>query len=323
MKVMVTGGYGFIGSSLVRSLLTKGYEVHVVDKLTYAADIDNLPRDPFIKPHFVDICDHDEIMKIMKYENIVRVFHLAAESHVDRSIESPKKFFETNVMGTFSLAEAFRKHYKDMSKSERDDAIFLHVSTDEVFGETTLDGPSFTENTAYHPRSPYAASKAGSDHLISSYRHTYKLPMIITNSCNNYGQRQNEEKLIPKIISFALNNEPVPIYGNGLQVRQWIYVDDHADALIFLSENARPGNYMIGGDYILTNLEIIHAIEEVWGREIATEFVEDRPGHDVCYKVDDSKLRGMYWEPKVSLREGLDRTIKFYKKRLLILLLKM
>lgn len=313
MKVLVTGGYGFIGSSLVRLLLAEGHTVHVVDKLTYAADLDNLPRhDPNLKSHFVDICDHDEIQKIMKYEGIIKVYHLAAESHVDRSIDSPKKFFETNVMGTFSMAEAFRKHYKSMSPDDQSRAVFLHVSTDEVFGETTVDGPFFDADSSYKPRSPYAASKAGSDHLISSYRTTYDLPMIITNACNNYGPRQNAEKLIPKIITLTLNYEPIPIYGNGLQVRQWIYVDDHADALIWIGENMRTGNFMIGGDSIIKNLDVIAAIAEAWERPIDWEFVEDRPAHDQCYKVDDSRLRAYGWKPQISLEEGLKRTIHYY-----------
>jgi dTDP-glucose 4,6-dehydratase len=318
MKVLVTGGYGFIGSALVRTLLAEGHEVHVVDKLTYAADLHNLPSDPFIKPHYLDICDHDEIMKIMKHENIIQVYHLAAESHVDRSIDSPKKFFETNVMGTFSMAEAFRKHYPTLSPDDKKKANFIHVSTDEVFGETSVDGPMFDADSPYKPRSPYAASKAGSDHLISSYRTTYDLPMVITNSCNNYGPRQNPEKLIPKIITLTMDREPVPVYGNGLQVRQWIYVDDHADALLWIGSNMRSGNFMIGGDSILRNLDVITAIAEAWDRPIDWQFVEDRPAHDKCYKVDDSLIRSYGWKPQVSLDEGLKRTIHFYEQKKLL-----
>ena len=321
-KIIVTGGLGFIGSNLSDFLLKKKYKVLNIDKANYASNLYNIKKFrkhknyKFIKN---DLSDSKKIYKIINGYKPVCIFHLAAETHVDRSIDSPKNFIKSNIVATFNLLEAFRK-YSNKNKISK----LIHVSTDEVYGDV-LNGRSL-ENNSYMPSSPYAASKASSDHLVFSYIKTYKIPAIITNCSNNYGPNQYPEKLIPLTILNALEGKDIPIYGNGEQIRDWLYVDDHADALYQILQKGKIGEtYNIGGNNEITNIELVKKICLILDEKIKVKpskiksfvelisFVQDRPGHDFRYGIDASKLKNeLYWEPTTSLDLGLLKTVDWY-----------
>lgn len=335
-KVLITGGAGFIGSNYLRFMLEKypGDRFVVLDKLTYAGNLENLegcgdgPNYKFIKG---DISDNELVERVFIKEGITTVVNLAAESHVDRSILGPRAFIETNIIGTFILLEAARKHW--LSLGEPDGRRFLHVSTDEVYG--TL-GPKgyFTEETPYSPNSPYSASKASSDHLVRAYHHTYGLPTVTTNCSNNYGPYQFPEKLIPLMIINALNGKRLPVYGDGGNIRDWLYVGDHCSAIDVVLNEGRPGEtYNIGGRCEMKNIEIVKlickAVDELVSsdaslsktytykgeRKDLIEFVKDRPGHDRRYAIDCSKLeKELRWSPEIAFEDGIRRTIEWYAK---------
>ena len=319
MKILITGGCGFIGSNLVRMAIKSGFEVINIDKLTYAGNplslkgLSQNPRYTFIE---ADICDQTTMSTVL---------NLAAESHVDRSIDSPEPFIRTNILGAFSLLEASRDYWKTLSSKDREAFRFIHISTDEVYGSLGPEG-YFTENTAYDPRSPYSASKASSDHIARSYFHTYEFPSIITNCTNNYGPFQFPEKLIPHVILSALEEKPLPVYGDGSNVRDWIHVDDHCRGLLSVLEKGVPGEtYAIGADSERTNLHVVLTIckkldqkkprNDGLSYENLISFVQDRPGHDRRYAIDAGKMRNkLGWNPQITLEEGLDATIDWYLK---------
>ena len=300
MKLLITGGAGFIGSAVVRLAIAQGHEVVVLDALTYAACLDNLaPVSGSDKYRFVegDICDRALLDQVLGDHRPEAVMHLAAESHVDRSIDGPGAFIETNITGTYTLLEAARCYWRDSSKS--DSFRFHHISTDEVFGSLGKTG-YFTEETSYAPNSPYAASKAASDHLVRAWHETYGLPVVLSNCSNNYGPYHFPEKLIPVIIINALAGKPLPIYGNGENVRDWLYVEDHADALLTVLTKGKIGrSYNIGGENEATNIDIVREICAILDRlrpaarpyfELVN-FVADRPGHDLRYAIDPTRIR--------------------------------
>ncbi len=322
MKILVTGGAGFIGSAVVRRAVAEGHAVVNVDALTYAACLENVAPvadSPLYAFEKADIRDPDALARIFRDHKPDAVMHLAAESHVDRSIDGPRAFIETNVTGTFNLLEAARTHWESIGKPET--FRFHHVSTDEVYGSLGSEG-RFTEETPYAPRSPYSASKAASDHLVRAWHETYGLPVVITNCSNNYGPYHFPEKLIPVIILNALAGKPVPIYGSGENVRDWLYVEDHAEALLLvLGRGAVGRSYNIGGENEATNLQIARAIcaildarrPEGAPHERLITFVADRPGHDLRYAIDPGRIREeLGWRPSVTLAEGLERTVDWY-----------
>ena len=316
--IMVTGGYGFIGSHLVRYLLSQGHSVLVVDSLTYAANPKFVKdwakeKNKSFTEEIIDIRDHLAIARLMNKYRPEVVYHLAAESHVCRSISGPKDFVTTNVLGTFNLIEEFRQvHGDDKTKK------FIHVSTDEVYGELTPIDPPFSETTLVKPRSPYAATKASSDHIVQSYFHSYGVNTIITNCSNNFGPNQHTEKLIPATIKRLINKKPIRIYGNGMNIRDWLWVEDHAKALVLLSEKGIPGEkYCIGGENELTNLDIAHRVHSamvtVWGSiELDIEFTNDRPTDDRRYAIDCSKLKKLGWDPSHNFAQNIFKTIEYY-----------
>ena len=325
MKILVTGGTGFIGSAVVRLAISRGHTIINVDALTYAACLENIAtvsQNPLYKFEKVDIRDRDDLDRMfLKYEPDL-VMHLAAESHVDRSIDAPADFIETNITGTFNMLEAARKYWD--AKGKPNAFRFHHISTDEVFGSLPANKTiQFTENTAYDPRSPYAASKASADHLVRAWHETYGLPVVITNCSNNYGPFHFPEKLIPVVILNALADKPLPIYGDGANVRDWLFVEDHADALLLVLEKGQVGrSYNIGGENELSNLELVNKICEILDRmrprsggryaELIT-FVTDRPGHDERYAIDPSRMqRELGWRPSVTIDDGLEFTVRWY-----------
>lgn len=328
-NIFITGGAGFIGSNFVRYILKKdpGCRVVNLDAMTYAGHLENLQDLPDAKRHtFVkgNIQDQKLVEKLLRDYRIDTIVHFAAESHVDRSILSPRQFIETNIVGTFSLLEAARKVWLVEGIVPLDKVRFHHVSTDEVFGTLTLDDPAFNENTRYAPNSPYSASKASSDHLVRAYYHTYNLPITISNCSNNYGPYQFPEKLIPLMIMNAVQGKALPIYGDGKQVRDWLYVEDHCEAIYEILKNGESGQtYNVGGNNQPTNLEIVIKICEILD-EIFPEspnaphkslmrFVKDRPGHDRRYAMDISRIQNeLNWQPKESLESGLRKTIQWY-----------
>lgn len=326
MRIFITGGAGFIGSNLVHSALSEGHDVINLDKLTYAGNLDSLaeaidhPRHTFVEG---DIADGELLARLFADHRPQAVMNLAAESHVDRSIDGPEAFIQTNVIGTFRLLEAARNHWKTLPDDEALSFRFLHVSTDEVYGSLGPDG-FFIEETPYAPNSPYSASKASSDHLVRAYHHTYGLPTITTNCSNNYGPRQFPEKLIPLVINRALAGENLPVYGDGLNIRDWLYVEDHCRALLTALEKGAPGEtYNIGGNSERTNIAIVRTLcallDEKAPRgdgkpyEEQITFVKDRPGHDRRYAIDADKIkRELGWQPKESFESGMEKTVDWY-----------
>ncbi|MFN7662601.1 MAG: dTDP-glucose 4,6-dehydratase [Alphaproteobacteria bacterium] len=323
MKILLTGGAGFIGSNFLIHAIKAGYEVVNVDVLTYAGNLNNL-EDYKNHPghHFYqeNICNTENIKTIFQHHKPDVVLHMAAESHVDRSIDCPDPFIETNILGTYSMLEASLDYYKSLSDQSR--FRFIHLSTDEVFGALGME-EKFSETSPYRPNSPYAASKASSDLLVRSYFKTYNFPTVIVNASNNYGPRQYAEKLIPLIILNAIEHKPLPLYGNGLQVRDWLYVEDHVDALSLLIEKGKVGeSYCIGAENEFTNLSLVNKICDILDaiypsskldsyKDLIT-FVTDRPGHDFRYATDASKLKTLGWQPKTDLDEGLEKTVRWY-----------
>ncbi|MFQ6546497.1 dTDP-glucose 4,6-dehydratase [Aestuariibius sp. 2305UL40-4] len=322
MTILVTGGAGFIGSAVVRLAVSQGRRVVTLDALTYAANLENLapvtgsPLHVFEK---ADIRDRAAVDAIFETHQPDVVMNLAAESHVDRSIDDPSPFVDTNVLGTFTMLEAARAHWTARGKPEG--FRFHHISTDEVFGSLGAEG-KFDEETAYAPNSPYSASKAASDHLVRAWGETYDLPVLTTNCSNNYGPYHFPEKLIPVVILRALAGEPIPVYGQGENVRDWLYVEDHAEALLTVIDKGVPGRtYAIGGDAELRNIDLVRMICGILdqlrpdgaphGRLIT--FVEDRPGHDARYAIDASRIGAeLGWRPSVTPEEGLERTVRWY-----------
>jgi dTDP-glucose 4,6-dehydratase len=325
MKILVTGGAGFIGSAVVRLAVARGHAVVNLDALTYAACLDNVAPvadSPLYAFEHADIRDRAALDRIFAAHRPDVVMHLAAESHVDRSIDGPADFIETNITGTFNMLEAARRYW---TESGRPDGFrFHHISTDEVFGSLPADPTvQFTENTPYDPRSPYSASKASSDHLVRAWHETYGLPVVLTNCSNNYGPYHFPEKLIPVVILNALAGKPLPIYGDGSNIRDWLYVEDHADALLLVVERGAIGrSYNIGGENERTNLELVRTICGILDRlrpraegryaDLIT-FVTDRPGHDARYAIDPARIREeLGWRPSVTVEEGLERTVQWY-----------
>lgn len=321
---LVTGAAGFIGSNLTRFLVSKGHKVVAFDKLTYAGNYESLKGIPHDKFVFIkdDICNTEAVWKVLIEYDVSAIFHLAAESHVDRSIDSPIDFIKTNIEGTFSMLTAARKYYESLSGNMNDRFRFLHVSTDEVYGSLGNEG-HFTENTPYAPNSPYSASKASSDHLVRAWYHTFGLPVLTTNCSNNYGPRQFPEKLIPLIIHKALSGEKLPIYGDGKNVRDWLYVYDHCSALYTVMTKGIPGEtYNVGGNCEKQNIEIVSTIcstlnelrPKCGGKyESQIIFVKDRPGHDRRYAIDASKIKiELGWQPENTFDSGIKKTINWY-----------
>jgi len=327
-RFMITGGAGFIGSSLIRFLIEKtSHQVLNLDKLTYASNIESLKnvsknsRYQFVQG---DICNKEIISKLFTEFKPDIVMHLAAETHVDRSIDGPANFIQTNVIGTLVMLECAREYWN--KKKNKNNFIFHHISTDEVYGSLDNTKDFFTETTSYNPSSPYSASKASSDHLVRSWGHTYGLPIIITNCSNNYGPYQFPEKLIPLMITNALEGRPLPVYGDGKQIRDWLYVDDHADALFKVVINGRVGEtYNIGGHNEKTNLEVVNTLCTILDKlkppknisvnsySDLIEFVFDRPGHDKRYAIDASKIqKELKWVPQESFESGMEKTVKWY-----------
>jgi dTDP-glucose 4,6-dehydratase len=320
---MITGGAGFIGSHVVRLFVNKypQYQVVNVDALTYAGNLENLKdveNAPNYKFERADITDEKKIFSLFDQYNFDAVIHLAAESHVDRSIIDPLSFVKTNVMGTANLLNVCRQAWKD----HMNDKLFYHVSTDEVYGSLGAEG-FFTEETAYDPRSPYSASKASSDHLVMAYHHTFNLPVVLSNCSNNYGSHHFPEKLIPLMINNIRNNKPLPVYGKGDNVRDWLFVEDHARAIDTIFHKGRRGEkYNIGGFNEWKNLDLVHLLckimDEKLGREPGTSaglitYVKDRAGHDMRYAIDASKLnKELGWEPSLQFEEGLEKTVDWY-----------
>jgi len=334
-NILVTGGAGFIGSNFVRYILQTEPQVRVVtlDTLTYAGSLENLKDLPDPERHtFVqgDICNRKLVDELLHQQMIDTVVHFAAETHVDRSIIDPGPFVQTNIMGTFTLLEAVRQYWLvekalgEMVPAGKANYRFHHVSTDEVYGSLGPSEPAWTESTSYSPNSPYAATKASSDHLVRAYYHTYGLPVSITNCTNNYGPRQFLEKLIPLMISNALAGKPLPVYGDGQQIRDWLFVEDHCDAIRLVITRGGVGQtYNIGGDSQPTNLQVIEhlcaALDEVRPDSMHVphrkliQFVADRPGHDRRYAIDSSKIKAeLGWQPRCSLGSGLQKTVEWY-----------
>lgn len=322
-NILITGGAGFIGSHVVRNFVNKypQYNIVNIDLLTYAgnleniADIENKSNYTFVKG---DICDEKFLTELFKKYDFYGIIHLAAESHVDRSISDPMSFIQTNIIGTITLLNAAKTAWKDNYNEHR----FYHISTDEVYGTLGAEG-FFTENTSYSPRSPYSASKASSDHLVRAYYHTYGFPIVISNCSNNYGPNQFPEKLLPLIINNIKNNKPLPVYGKGENIRDWLYVEDHAHAIDLIFHKGKNGEtYNIGGSNEWTNIKLVKKLCEIMdvklNREKGTSvklitYVKDRAGHDLRYAIDSSKLHNeLGWNPQVTFDKGLEKTVNWY-----------
>ena len=322
-NILITGGAGFIGSHVVKRFVNKypNYNIYNVDNLTYAGNLSNLKDLEDKKNYFffkIDIKNHNEILKLFVDKKITDVIHLAAESHVDKSIENSFEFAETNVLGTLSLLEASKISWDLSSKNN----IFYHISTDEVYGSLGLEG-SFNEYSKYDPNSPYSASKASSDHFVRAYHKTYGLPILISNCSNNYGPNQHAEKMIPNIINSLLMQIKIPIYGDGKNIRDWLYVDDHCDAIELIFNNGNIGEtYNIGGNYEISNIDLANSIIKIFDEiklnkssksNKLIEFVSDRPGHDFRYAIDFSKIKKQLgWTPKTNFDKGIRETINWY-----------
>ena len=324
-SILITGGSGFIGSHLISRLLREtSFKIYNLDKINYASNLEvfheyvNSNQYNFLK---VDLFNIDDTKNAIKFINPDLVFHLAAESHVDKSISKPKEFIDSNIIGTFNLLQALRTHWELMSKNRKNNFRLIHVSTDEVFGSIN-EGFFFSEKSPYDPRSPYSATKAASDHLVKAWNNTYGFPAIITNSCNNFGPWQYPEKLIPVIINKALNSKAIPLYGDGQHVRDWIYVEDHVEALIQVMLKGRLGDsYCIGGRQLKTNEEIVNVVcdyLDLYKKHNAPhirfkKFVNDRAGHDLRYAIDNSKIiNELNWAPKYNFFEAMNSTVKWY-----------
>lgn len=329
-KFLITGGAGFIGSAVVRNIINNtSHSVLNIDKLTYAGNLESLKsiknneRYSFKK---IDICDSKEIKTAINEFKPDIIMHLAAESHVDRSINGPEDFIKTNIIGTYSLLEEARKYWSKLNKKKKQNFIFHHVSTDEVYGDLENDGLLFTEHTPYKPSSPYSASKASSDHLVRAWHRTYQLPTIITNCSNNYGPYQYPEKLIPMIISNAIRGFKIPIYGNGKQIRDWLYVEDHADALLTAALSHKIGEtYNIGGHNEIQNIEVVKTVCKILNDQFPCNikgieryedlitYVDDRKGHDQRYAIDAKKIqKDLNWMPDETFSSGIKKTICWY-----------
>lgn len=327
-NILITGGAGFIGSHLVRLMVTKypHYNIINLDKLTYAGNLENLkdiegrPNYTFIKG---DICDIDLIPQLLRDKNIDGIIHLAAESHVDRSIKDPFAFANTNVIGTLNLLQAAKNYWGEVGREGFEEKLFYHVSTDEVYGSLEQEGTFFTEETKYDPHSPYSASKAASDHFVRAFHDTYGLPVVISNCSNNYGSFQFPEKLIPLFINNICNNKPLPVYGKGENVRDWLYVEDHAVAIDLIFHKGKTGDtYNIGGFNEWRNIDLIKVmiktVDRLLGRPPGSSdslitYVTDRAGHDLRYAIDSTKLnRELGWSPSLQFEEGLEKTVRWY-----------
>jgi dTDP-glucose 4,6-dehydratase len=334
MVILVTGGAGFIGSALIRYLIKKTqHNIINVDKLTYAGNLSSLDEIKESPNYFfdkADICNASEIKRIFDKYNPSLVMNLAAESHVDRSIDGPSEFINTNIVGTYVLLDQALQYWKNLNNNEKENFRFHHISTDEVYGDLENDNDFFTEETPYSPSSPYSASKASSDHLVRAWNRTYGLPTIITNCSNNYGPYQFPEKLIPLMILNAIEGKPLPVYGNGSQVRDWLYVEDHAKALYLAALKGKTGEtYNIGGKNEKKNLEVVNIICEILEnsnlkkplnvnkyKDLIT-FVKDRPGHDLRYAIDASKIENeLGWIPEETFESGIEKTVKWYLENL-------
>lgn len=326
--VLVTGGAGFIGSAVCRYFVRTGrFRVINFDKLTYSgnlaslASIEDDPRYTFVR---ADICNEALVLDVLRREGVTSIIHLAAETHVDRSIDDPAIFLQTNVSGTFRLLTAVLRYRDGLAAHKRDCFRFHHVSTDEVFGDLPFNGDLFTEETPYDPSSPYSASKAASDHLVRAWAHTYGLPVVLSNSSNNYGPYQFPEKLIPLMILNAMHGDQLPVYGRGANVRDWLYVEDHARALERVLVDGRLGRtYLVGGRSERTNLQVVEAVCAMLDEKAPRSdgcsyyeqicFVDDRPGHDRRYAIDNSRIESeLRWQPEVTFEEGLARTVDWY-----------
>ena len=326
-KIIVTGGAGFIGSAVIRYLLNEtDHHVLNIDKLTYAGNLKTLDsvkdnsRYQFLQ---ADICDREAMKNAVDGFNPDGLMHLAAESHVDRSIDGSDVFIQTNILGTYTLLEVAREYYFSLDDSNRQNFMFHHISTDEVYGSLGEQG-MFTEQSRYQPNSPYSASKAASDHLVRAWCETYKLPVVISNCSNNYGPYQFPEKLIPLILEKAVSHQPLPVYGTGENIRDWLYVDDHASALYTIFLNGKTGEvYNVGGHNEVKNIDVVNTLCEILDRKVPSEtlasykelitFVKDRPGHDMRYAIDASKIASeLGWMPAETFETGLDKTIQWY-----------
>lgn len=330
MKILVTGGAGFIGSAVVRHIIQNTQdEIVNLDKLTYAGNQESLPgceQSSRYKFEQVDICDSDELSRVFETHQPDIVMHLAAESHVDRSIDGPGEFMMTNIIGTYNLLEESRKYWQNLSGQKKESFRFHHISTDEVYGDLEDPEELFTETTSYAPSSPYSASKASSDHLVRAWKRTYGLPTLVTNCSNNYGPYHFPEKLIPHMILNALEGKPLPVYGNGQQIRDWLYVEDHARALLLVAKEGAIGEtYNIGGHNEKANIDVVREICKLL-EELVPEkpngisnyndlitFVADRPGHDLRYAIDASKIkRELGWVPQETFETGLRKTVEWF-----------
>ena len=326
-RFLITGGAGFIGSAVVRHLIrATAHRALVIDKLTYAGNLESLApvsRDSRFAFVRADIADRQKLDEVFADYQPDLVMHLAAESHVDRSIDRPAAFIETNIIGTYTLLEAALAYWRRLPSDSRANFRFHHISTDEVFGSLSADG-RFSEKTPYDPRSPYSASKAASDHLVRSWHHTYGLPVIVTNCSNNYGPYHFPEKLIPLMIINGLEGRSLPVYGNGNNVRDWLYVEDHAEALVAVASAGRVGDtYCIGGQSERTNLDVVKAICELLDELVGSKavnrherlitFVTDRPGHDLRYAIDPARISSeLGWKPRETFETGLRKTVEWY-----------
>ncbi len=329
-KILITGGAGFIGSALIRNIIQKTeHSVINVDKLTYSGNLQSLESIEESKNYTfeqVDICNEKELLRVFKENQPDIVMHLAAESHVDRSIDGPREFIQTNIFGTFILLEQSRNYWQSLEGNKKENFRFLYVSTDEVYGDLSGTSSFFTEESNYRPSSPYSASKASSDHLVRAWYRTFDLPVLITHCSNNYGPCQFPEKLIPHIILNALAGKNLPIYGNGKQIRDWLYVDDHVFALINVALNAKVGEtYNIGGNNEIQNIEVVRKVCSILDELIPNKlngmssfselitYVKDRPGHDVRYAINANKInKELGWHPQEDFESGIRKTVEWY-----------